>query len=273
MLFDPYDNPDEWVSALKSQGYSAAYCPVDAGQGDDAIRNYAIAAKRANIVIAEVGVWNNPIHPEDSFRKSAVEHCSRQLDLAERIGASCCVNVSGSCDGKACGPHVDNFSSDTFDLIVETTRRIIDAVKPRRTFFTLELLPWAVPDSAESYLELVSAVDRIAFGVHFDPANLISSPRIYFNNASVIQFFVRQLGPFIKSCHAKDVKIRKGLAVQIDETRPGLGALDYVALLTALTKLNSNLPIMLEHLESAEDYRQAAAYIRSKAESLGIEIM
>jgi len=51
--------------------------------------------------------------------------------------------------------HLDLPTPATFGLIVETTRRIIDAVKPKRNFFTLEAMPWAYPDSVDSYLNLL----------------------------------------------------------------------------------------------------------------------
>ena len=35
--------------------------------------------------------------------------------------------------------------------------QIIDAVKPSRTFYTLEPMPWMYPDSAESYAGLIKS--------------------------------------------------------------------------------------------------------------------
>ncbi|MCM8756987.1 MAG: hypothetical protein NC823_00715 [Candidatus Omnitrophica bacterium] len=64
-------------------------------------------------------------------------------------------------------------SQRDFDLIVEVVRQIIDAVKPVRSYYTLETMPWMYPDSAESYQSLLQAVDRKAFAVHFNPVNLL----------------------------------------------------------------------------------------------------
>jgi sugar phosphate isomerase/epimerase len=187
------------------------------------------------------------------------------LALAETVGARCCVNISGSRGAKWDGPDPRNFTRETFDLVVENTRRIIDAVKPRSTFYTLECMPWMVPDSAESYLDLIAAIDRPAFGVHFDPVNLISSPHLYFGNGAFIRDFVARLGPHIRSVHAKDILLRENLTVHLDEVRPGLGGLDYPAFLRALAALDPDLPVMLEHLPAEEDYLLAAAHIRSVA--------
>ena len=133
-------------------------------------------------------------------------------------------------------------------MIVQTVREIIDAVKPIRTFYTLETMPWMYPDSADSYLELIRAIDRERFAVHLDVVNLICSPQRYFANAALIRECVAKLGPQIKSCHAKDIALADRLTVHLDEVRPGLGGLDYRALLRELNGLDPDLPLMLEHL-------------------------
>ncbi len=271
-VFETYHDPESWVAALRRLGYSAAYCPAEAAQGDDVIRAYAQAAQAADVVIAEVGVWNNPLSPDEATRRAAVARCQEQLALADRIGARCCVNIAGSRGARWDGPHPLNLTDETFDLIVETVRAIIDAVKPARTFYTLEPMPWMFPDSADSYLRLIDAIDRRRFAVHLDPVNMVSSPQRYFNNGALLRECFAKLGPYIKSCHAKDVILRETLTVHLDEVRPGLGALDYRVYLTELDRLDPDAPLMVEHLKTPEDYALAADYIRSAAKGCGIAI-
>ena len=66
-VFEEYDGPDEWAGAVKALGYNAAYCPVDADEDDDVVKAYENAARKADIIIAEVGVWNNPLDPAVSY--------------------------------------------------------------------------------------------------------------------------------------------------------------------------------------------------------------
>jgi sugar phosphate isomerase/epimerase len=183
------------------------------------------------------------------------------------------VNVSGSRNPENwAGPHKDNLTEATFDLIVETTRKIIDAVKPKQTFFTLEAMPWSYPDSADSYQKLIKAIDRIQFGVHLDPMNLITSPQIYYRNGVMISDCFRKLGQHIRSCHAKDIILREDNAVpQFDEILAGKGNLDYKVFLSELAKLK-DVPLMMEHLNAAEEYAQAAKYIRSIGKMVNVEI-
>ena len=268
---EKFDSPDAWVNIVKKLGYSAAYCPVGAGEKDDVVNAYARAAKKADIIIAEVGAWSNPISPDEKTRRQALTKCRRQLTLADRIGANCCVNISGSRGERWDGPSPINLTEETFDIIVETTRAIIDDVKPTRTYFTLETMPWAYPDSPDSYLRLLKAIDRRRFAVHLDPVNLICSPQRYFKNGQLIRECFKKLGPYIKSCHAKDILMSTKLTTHLDEVRPGLGALDYAAFLRELSKFPST-PLMLEHLPNAEEYRLAAAHVRSVAKSIGLSL-
>ena len=273
-VFEKYNSPDEWIASLKKLGYRAAYCPVSVGADPELVKAYRQAAAKNDIVIAEVGAWSNPIDPDKEKAEKAIEKCVASLALADAIGANCCVNVSGSRNPKNwAGPHKDNLTDATFDLIVETTRKIIDAVKPTRTFFTLEAMPWAYPDSADSYLKLIKAIGRERFGVHLDPMNLITSPQIYYRNGEMIRDCFRKLGPQIRSCHAKDITLREDNAVpQLDEILAGKGNLDYPMFLTELAKLK-DIPLMMEHLGMAEEYNQAAKYIRTVGKTVNVEVI
>ena len=267
--FEKFKGPDAWVQAVGKLGYNAAYCPIGADEKDDVVKAYARAAKKADIIIAEVGAWSNPISPDEKTRRQALAKCRSHLALADRIGANCCVNISGSISDDWAGPSPKNLTEETFDIIVETTRAIIDDVKPDRTFFTLETMPWAYPDSPDSYLRLLKAIDRKRFAVHLDPVNLICSPQRYFNNSRLISECFRKLGPYIKSCHAKDILLSTKLTTHLDEVRPGLGGLDYAVFLRELNKF-PDIPLMLEHLPNAEEYRLAATHVRSVAKSIGL---
>jgi len=268
-VFEKYQDPEGWVRAVKKLGYSAAYCPVGAEAADEVVKAYERAAQKADIIIAEVGAWSNSISPDEEKRKAALEKCRQQLALADRIGARCCVNITGSRGTQWDGPAAENFTEETFDMIVETTRGIIDDVKPTRTWFALETMPWAYPDSADSYVRLIQAIDRDRFAVHLDPVNLVCSPQRYYANGRLIAECFEKLGPYIKSCHAKDIILHPKLMTHLDEVRPGQGGLDYATLLRELSKL-PGVPLMLEHLSNAEEYEQAAAHIRSVARKLGL---
>lgn len=272
-VFTKYKNPEEWIVAIKELNYKAAYCPVKPGASSVEIKSYKEAAKKADIIIAEVGAWSNPIDPNPEKAKAAIEKNIGCLQLADEIGANCCVNISGSRNPeKWAGPHEDNLTEETFDLIVETTRKIIDTVKPKNTFYTLETMPWAYPESVNSYEKLHKAINRKQFGVHFDPVNLVISPQVYYKNGEMIQEAFRKLGPYMRSCHAKDILLLDDkLTPHMPEVRTGLGNLNYSVFLKELAKLK-NVPLMMEHLQGAEEYTKAADYIRNIGNDIGVSI-
>lgn len=272
-VFDSFDDPQGWVAALQSHGYRAAYCPLKDADDADAVRAYAAAAATADIVIAEVGAFgNNPISPDEETRRAGVAACQQKLALADEIGARCCVNVAGSRGVKWDGPHVVDLTPETFDIIVASVREIIDRVDPKRAHYALEMMPWMYPDSPDSCLDLLRAVDRTQFGVHLDPVNIVCSPQRYFANGDLIRECIRKLGPHIKSCHAKDIALADRLTVHLDEVRPGLGGLDYATFLREVESLGPDTPLMLEHLSDAEQYGLAAEHIRSVAGRVGVEL-
>lgn len=259
-----FSNPDEWVAIHKTRGYTAAYGPYRVPPGgsfprDADLAAYRQAAEAADIVIAEVGAWGrNYVSEDDRERHRAIEESIRLLDMAEKLSARCLVNSAGWRKNPA-----EAFSDATFRQIVDTAQTILDAVKPAHASLTLELVPDIYPYSIDSYVELVKAVDRAGFGVHFDLANATVTPYLCYHSADLINACVEKLGPLIRSCHAKDVTVMKGMVVHIDEVRPGLGCLDYPALLSALNAVDPDMPLMMEHLPDDREYQLAAEYIRS----------
>jgi len=252
---------------LADAGYTAAFWPRENECDREEEQAIVEAARAANLVLAEVPVWSNVLHPDPAVARRKRERSMERLALADRVGAGCCVNVAGSRGSSWLGPHPEDLSEETFELVVESVRAIIDAVKPGRTYYALETMPWMHPDSPDSYRRLLDAVDRKRFAVHLDPANMITSPRRYAGNASFIRDCFAKLGPRIVSCHAKDVLMGTSLSVCIRQVAPGTGALDYRVYLQQLVSLNREVPLLLEELEERE-YTPAAAFIKETERSL-----
>jgi sugar phosphate isomerase/epimerase len=264
-IFQKCDSPDAWAQAVRGEGYTAAVAPVAEDAPDELLDAYCKAARRHDVMIAEVGAWGaNPLHPDDSVRAAGLQKVKNRLRQADRLGARCCLNIAGMTFQRAENESVPNqLSDDVFDLIVRSVREILDDVSPTRTYFALETMPWLLPHTVEAYVRLVDAIDRERFGVHLDPVNLITSPALYYDTASLIREFCSRLGPRVRSCHAKDIVLRNELTVHLDETCPGRGRLDYATYLREIDRLDPQMPLIIEHLSGPEEYREAADYIRS----------
>jgi sugar phosphate isomerase/epimerase len=267
-----FDSPEGWIELLRERGFRTAYWPLGDHAPLDEADAYAAAAEAAGISIAEVGAWHaNPLSRDDRTRAEGRARCQERLALADRINARCCVNISGSFSEVWDGPHPDSLSADTFALIVDSVREIIDAVAPERTYYTLEPMPYLLPDSPDSYLELLRAVDRDRFAVHLDPVNMINTPAKLYDHAAFIRECIDKLGPHVRAVHAKDMTITSALTLDMPERRPGLGDIDFRAFLTEVQRLDPDTPLLVEHLESDEEYVAAVAHVRAVADELGLE--
>jgi sugar phosphate isomerase/epimerase len=264
-------DPAELAREHRRLGYSAAYCP-EAKVGDaDHIKAIRDAFAQENVVISEVGAWKNILDPDETKRRENLAYVTERCALAEEVGARCCVDIAGSYNPTVWyGPNPKNLSREFFDATVTNCRHVIDLVKPTRTKFTIEMMGWNLPDGPDTYLDLIKAIDRKAFGVHLDVCNGVNCPTRFYKNAEFIEECFAKLGRWIISCHAKDLQWITELNVHFLEVVPGRGQIDYKAYLRELAKLPLDAPLMLEHLKTAEEYEEGKQYIRNVGESIGV---
>jgi sugar phosphate isomerase/epimerase len=271
-IFLKSDDPRELAREHRRLGYSAAYCPMATAADSARVRAIEKAFAAENVVIAEVGAWRNMLDPDEQKRRENIRYVIDRMALAEAVGARCCVDIAGSYNPKVWyGPNPRNLSKEFFDATVENCRRIIDEIKPRRTRFTIEMMGWNLPDGPDSYLKLIQAVDRTAFGVHLDVCNGINSPARFYRNSDFIRDCFGKLGKWIVSCHAKDLQWVVELNVHFLEVAPGRGEVDYATYLNELSKLSVDAPLMLEHLKTAEEYEEGKKYIQKIAANNGLK--
>lgn len=267
-IFLKSDDPVELARAHRALSYNAAYCPALKLNETEHIKAVERAFAAENVVIAEVGAWRNMLEADTTKRQENLNYVTERLALAEAIGARNCVNIAGSFNPKQWdGPDARNVSREFFDATVENCRKVIDAVKPQRTKFTIEMMGWSLPDSADAYLKLFKAVARPGFGVHVDICNIINSPERFYRNAEIINEVFRKLGRWVCSCHAKDLM---GKNVHFIETVPGRGGIDYRAYLANIVALPFEAPLMLEHLSTPVEYEEGKQHILKLANEMSI---
>jgi len=269
--FAKIDDPEELALAHRKLRYRAAYCPAVPLSDTARITAFSKAFTRHDVAIAEVGRWVNLLDADSVKRRQNLQTVTEGLALAEAIGARCCVDIAGSFNPTSWfGPHPDNLTPKFLDAAVENARKIIDAVRPKQAKFCYEMMGWAMPHTPANYLKLIHAVDRKAFGVHLDPCNLVNSPEKFYRNTDLLDECFDKLGRWIASCHAKDLTWDIEMNVHFREVQPGQGSLDYETYLRRLAELPQNPPLMLEHLETAEEYATGAQHIMEVGRRKGL---
>ncbi|MDR0886220.1 MAG: sugar phosphate isomerase/epimerase [Clostridiales Family XIII bacterium] len=258
-----HSSPKEWATKHKSLGLGAINFPLTCEDDDTLISEYVKEAKKNDLLIAEVGVWRNTLDINEEARENAIQYAIGQLELADRIGARCCVNILGARGSRWDGAYKDNFTKETWKLGVKTIQNIIDEVNPKNTYFTIESMPWMFPTGPDEYLQLLESVDRDRFAVHMDVFNWITTPRRYFFNEKLVYECFEKLGEYIKSCHLKDVKMEDDYTLFFRETNPGNGGINIKHLIEKGLSFDEDMPFIIEHLNTDEEYLQSVAYIKN----------
>ena len=271
-ILKPYDSSEKWFEEVKRLGYSCVIAPFDHNSSKSEIEAYMKLIKENDLILGEVGAWSNPMSLDPEERQKNIRYCQEQLNLADEYGANCCVNIVGGTGETWDGCYLENYQEDTYALIVDRIREIIDGVNPKNTYYTIEPMPWMVPDSPEQYLKLIKDVDRERFAVHMDYTNMINTPSKYVKSSEFIKHCYKLLGPYIKSVHIKDVLMSSQLPCNIREVLPGQGRIDLGQVLKLTHQLNGNTTAYLEHFQHDEEYVIGMQYMKQIANEVGISI-
>ena len=265
-----HTDPHDWALKHKRLGLECVNFPVDHTAGEEVFMAYKEAADEAGLMIAEVGVWRNTLARDPEERERWIRYAIGQLEMADRIGARCCVNVVGTPYGPRWdGGYRGNYSPELWKMAVDMIRRIIDSVRPKHTKYSIESMPWMIPDSPDQYLRLIEDVDRDEFGAHLDVVNMITSPERYFFNDLFIEECFEKLDGRICSCHLKDVLLKQEYTFQLEECACGQGTLDIGRYADLASAQDPDMPMIIEHLDTDSEYRDSVMYVRNRLLQLG----
>ena len=271
----PYSDIRDWEQILIRSGFKAITAPFTCRTAEKEIRAFLDVIAEHQVRIAEIGVWKNIMDPDPGKAADAMAYAKGQLALADRLGIPCCVNIAGT-SGLAGwdAADVSNYTQEAYEKIIRTVREILDDVQPARAFYCLEPMPWMVPDGPDEYLQLLEDVDRPRFSVHMDFVNMINSPRRYLNAERFIEDCFRKLGPYIRSTHIKGTRMHPtNLTTILEECSPGEGSLDFAAVLRIMDRyLPEDAPVLLEHMQTEEEYCRSMEYLKKIAETEGIPV-
>ena len=259
-----HSSPEEWVSNQLALGCTTVVFPLSCDDPMEKILAYKEQAEKSGITIAEVGIWKNAQSLDPEEKKKNLEYCIKQLQLADLLGARCAVNVAGALGPVWEGGYKENLTKEAWKSTVEMVRTIIDSAEVKNTYFTLEPMPWMYPMSPKEYLQLLEDVDRDRFAVHMDIINMVSSAERYFHPEEFVDECFELLGKYIRSCHIKDIHRIPKYTVQLEECAPGEGEFPLRYYAEKIHALDPEMPVILEHLHSDEEYIHYMNYLKEE---------
>ncbi len=255
-----HSTPEEWAENHAKLGCSTVVFPVQSNEPTEKIDAYKNAAENAGLTIAEVGIWRNP------FKE--IDYCVEQLKLADYLHARCAVNVAGSFGPVWDGGYKENFTKEAWDTTVKTIQTIIDRADVKNTYFTIEPMPWMIPTGPREYLKLLEAVNRDRFAIHMDIINMVNSYDRYFRPEEFIDECFHLLGDKIRSCHIKDVHLSERYTLRLEECAPGEGEFPLSHYAARINEADPDMPVILEHLNTDEDYIKYMGYLKEELNGL-----
>ncbi len=278
-IFNRPPDPDGQARAHVERGYRAAFCPIGPNATPDQIQAFRDAFARHDVVIAEANAMCISILDTDAENlQKVIKRIADTLAFADKIGALCCAIHGGTVQANGWGKFApENFSKESFHKMVWIIQKILDQVEPKTTRLGVEIEPYTMPDTADGYRQMIEAVNRPGFGVHFDPVNAVYNPRTLAQSGALLREYFEKVGPWIASCHAKDmVMTREGEVASrwgLKEVAPGQGFLDYETFIKGVAQLPLAPPVMIEHLKTEEQYAAARDFIAGVAKKAGVKVV
>lgn len=257
-------NAGKWAERMREMGCKCVVFPLDCTADKETVKEFVKASKENDLLIAEVGIWRNVLAADKEERKRNFKYALGQLALAEEIGAKCCVNVAGAFGERWDGGYRENFTTEAWQETVKSVQSIIDEVKPKKTKFAIESMPWMYPSGPEEYKKLMEDVGRDEFAAHLDVINMVNCPKRYFFFEEFLEECFRILGKDIVSCHLKNSVLLEGYTFQLKECAPEEGKLNLEKYVELAHKTDSNMPMIIEHLADDEAYAVSMKYALEK---------
>jgi sugar phosphate isomerase/epimerase len=261
---------------LDRLGLSAVPAPGRlAEMSDDDCAAFGEAARDLDLVIGEIGMWDDLMTRDPDLRETRVERVRSLLRKADLMGCRCVVTLVGSGDPSddPLAPDPLMLSDDGAPAFRDIVERILDGLTLERTRYGIE--PWRTtfffePEAIAAFLELVG---HPALGLHLDLVNMVDR-RSYFGTAELAARTFELLADRIVGAHLKDLHWdHRHMIVKWDEVLVGDGVVDQRAVLAGLSRLDPDLACFCEHLATQADYETAFGRLHEAAAGVGARFL
>ena len=202
----------------------------------------------------------------------AVRKIGRGIEVARELNAHTCLIRTGSLNSTGSySPCKENLLPESKARLIETLKQVAAKAELEGVTVVIETHALTIMDSPETNKEIIDAVGSERMGVVMDYVNHFQSMSQVYNSTERLNYIFDYMGPISFVAHCKDIRVRSGLVLHIDEEVPGEGELDMV---TALQRWHDFYPdgyMLLEHLGN-DRYPHAAANVQRLCAEAGIEI-
>ncbi|MBT4485735.1 MAG: sugar phosphate isomerase/epimerase [Candidatus Latescibacteria bacterium] len=267
-------NITETVKRVRDMGYTAAM-----GGGHDwlsapesAIIELKKALKTYDVIIAEMHICANNLHPDLSERRENQRLVAKTVESAERVGASEVTVCLGSRSRfGTTRTHRDNWTTETWKASVKAVRQIISDTAGMKVKLGMEALNLSPLNNPRAHLKLMEDVGDSRCKVCLDPQNMLNITT-YYRTTELLDECFDVLGENILACHGKDVLLDPDrMLPKFDWVVHGRGTMDYETYLIRLSRMKYPRSLLLEFL-SRDQYPEAKKFVEETAKKAGVTI-
>ncbi len=210
--------------------------------------------------------------PRTDVRHAAIDNVTRGMPTAVSLGAQYYLFRPGSLnpDG-AWTSHRDNYLPISMTRLIETLKPIAEHAEQQELTLVMETHAVSIMDSPETCREVVERVGSDRLRIVMDFVNHFQTLRQVYDSEARLNHIFDVMGRVAPMAHIKDISVRNGLVLHLDEEVPGEGELNIAIALKRFHNMYPNGYGLIEHLP-VHKIPLAAANVRRIASQNGIQI-
>ena len=225
-----------------------------------------------DLVQVGLGFQSCLFDPDAETRRRVLEEIRRGIGIARELGGQVALIRSGSLSPNgAYSPHRDNHRLECRARLLDSLHWVADAAEALDQTVVVETHLLTIMRSPEVNHALITEVGSARLRLVMDYVNHFQALHQVYQSSARLHHIFDLMGSLSAIGHCKDISVRDGFVIHMDEEIPGEGELD---LATALRLWHDQHPdgyMMLEHLPD-EQYPLAAANVHRILAAKGIPV-
>ena len=263
------------IQALKFSGagfHAGADLLFEAQSSDCRKVKRVFAEEGLELVQFGIGYGECLFDPNADIRDKVVGLIERGIEVGRELEARVCLIRTGSLNPNGpYSPSRQNLEPACRERLIETLRRIAAKAEAEGQTMVIETHLLTIMDSPEANRQIIEAVGSERMGVVMDYVNHFQSLYQVYHSAARLNHIFDVMGEISPVGHCKDIRLRDGFVLHIDEAISGEGELDLATALRRWHGLYPNGYMLLEHLPD-EQYPLASRNTHRIAAEAGVEI-
>jgi sugar phosphate isomerase/epimerase len=265
---------DKLFKSMRAGGWTA--CEAGSAQwlankvSDAQAREIKTALKENDVLFYGIHCAGNIIAPDPDAERWQ-RHIIEAVNSGEQMGCELILTHTGSMYPNRNTPHPLNWSKEGWTRSVNALKRICKDTAGGKVKIAIEPVnseainnPWAQKRLKEDVGDA-----RISSGL--DITNMVDTSNV-FRMTELLNTTFELIGDQIAYIHAKDI-VWNGMQAGLNWVLQATGCMDYEVFLTHISRLKKDhVNILVEFLNTEDDYQQAQRNIRSIASKVGVKI-